>query len=121
MLFYTKFLQDYDTVIFSNDCLSAIRNTQKDTRKIYYAHSIPRYIFDQREFYYQKVPVLARPFYIFIRMIFEKMYFREIAQVDEIYTNSTNLQNAIQKYLGRESQIIYPPVDTDYFFSTAEK
>ncbi len=49
------------------------------------------------------------------------MYFREIAQVDEIYTNSTNLQNAIRKYLGRESRIIYPPVDTDYFVPTEEK
>jgi hypothetical protein len=54
-------------------------------------------------------------------MIFEKMYFREIAQVDEIYTNSTNLQNAIRKYLGRESQIIYPPVDTATFIPTTEK
>ncbi|MFA6090714.1 MAG: glycosyltransferase, partial [Candidatus Gracilibacteria bacterium] len=59
--------------------------------------------------------------YVFIRMIFEKMYFREIAQVDEIYTNSTNLQNAIRKYLGRESQIIYPPVDTATFIPTTEK
>lgn len=49
------------------------------------------------------------------------MYFREIAQVDEIYTNSTNLQNAIRKYLGRESQIIYPPVDTNTFIPVEEK
>jgi len=121
VLFHTKFLREYDTVIFSNDCLSAIHHARKDAMKIYYAHSIPRYLFDQREFYYQKVPVLARPFYIIIRAIFKQMYFREIAQVDEIYTNSTNLQHAIRKYIGRESQIIHPPVDMSIFIPVEEK
>lgn len=121
VLFHTKFLREYDTVIFSNDSLSAIRNVRKDARKIYYAHSIPRYLFDQREFYYQKVPFFLKPIYILIRTIFEQMYRKELEQVDEIYTNSTNLQTAIQHYLGRESQIIHPSVDTDVFVPTEEK
>lgn len=115
VLFHTGFLRNYDTVIFSNDSLSAIRNVRKWARKIYYAHSIPRYLFDQREFYYQKVPVLLRPIYIVMRWIWEWMYRRELAQVDEIYVNSRNLQVAMRQYLGRESEIIHPPVDIDYF------
>jgi len=43
------------------------------------------------------------------------MYRRELNQVDEIYVNSRNLQVAMRQYLGRESEIIHPPVDTDYF------
>ncbi|MDP2103294.1 MAG: glycosyltransferase [Candidatus Gracilibacteria bacterium] len=115
VLFHTGFLREYDTVIFSNDSLSAIHNARKGARKIYYAHSIPRYLFDQRAFYYQKVPVLLRPLYIVMRWFWEWMYRRELAQVDAIYVNSRNLQVAMRQYLGRESEIIHPPVDTDYF------
>jgi glycosyltransferase involved in cell wall biosynthesis len=43
------------------------------------------------------------------------MYRKELSQVDEIYTNSTNLQTAIRHYLGRESQILHPPVDMNIF------
>lgn len=121
VLFHTKFLREYDTVIFSNDCLSAIRNARKDARKIYYAHSIPRYLFDQREFYYRKVPFILRPAYVLIRALFERMYRRELEQVDEIYVNSTNLQTTMKRYLGRESEIIHPPVDMDYFVPTEDK
>lgn len=115
VVFHTGFLRDYDTVIFSNDSLSAIRNVRKWARKIYYAHSIPRYLFDQRVFYYQKVPILLRPLYIIMRWIWEWMYRRELREVDEIYVNSRNLQVAMRQYLDRESKIIHPPVDTDYF------
>ncbi len=118
VLFHTRFLSDYDTVIFSNDSLSAIRNARKDARKIYYAHSLPRYLFEEREFYYQKVPFFLRPIYVLIRAIFEIMYRHELGQVDQIYTNSTNLQMAIKTYLGRESEIIHPPVDTKAFIPT---
>lgn len=56
-----------------------------------------------------------RPAYIIFRSIFEWMYRRELAQIDEIYVNSRNLQTAMQQYLSRESEIIHPPVDTSVF------
>lgn len=121
VLFYTKFLREYDTVIFSNDSLSAIRNVRAGAKKIYYAHSIPRYLFDQRQFYYQKVPLLLRPIYVLIRALFEHMYRYELSQVDEIYVNSTNLQVAMKQWLGRESHILHPPVDMTTFAPREEK
>jgi glycosyltransferase involved in cell wall biosynthesis len=121
VLFHTKFLREYDTIIFSNDSLSAIRNVRAGARKIYYAHSIPRYLFDQREFYYQKVPLVLRPIYILIRLIFERMYRYELTMVDEIYVNSSNLQVAMKQWLGRESTIIHPPVDTTTFIQNEER
>jgi len=40
-LFKTKFLSDYETVIFSWDCISAVRNCRRNTKKVYYCHTPP--------------------------------------------------------------------------------
>jgi hypothetical protein len=50
-LFKTKFLKEYDTVIFSGDSISAVRNCKKTTKKIYYCHTPPRYLYDLNELY----------------------------------------------------------------------
>lgn len=121
LLFKTGFLKQYSTVIFSNDTLSAIRNVAPGTKKIFYAHSLPRYLFDQRELYYRKVPVLFRPIYLIARSVYTRMFLSEIALVDTIYTNSTNLQQAIKKHLGYDSTVIHPPVDTSVFVPTLDK
>lgn len=52
--FGTGFLKDYKTVIFSGDCISAVRNTAKGTKKIYYCHTPPRYIFDRKDDYLKR-------------------------------------------------------------------
>ena len=56
----TGFLKNYDTVIFTGDTLSAGRYARKDAKKICYFHSIPRYLFDQKDLYYAKVPWWAK-------------------------------------------------------------
>ena len=52
----TQFLIEYDTVIFSGNCLEAVRNCRADAKKIYYCHTPPRYIFDLRDSYLAKLP-----------------------------------------------------------------
>ena len=60
-LFKTKFLKNYDTVIFSWDCISAVRNVWKGTKKIYYCHTPPRYLYDQKGYYLSKMPFILKP------------------------------------------------------------
>ena len=115
-LFRTKFLQEYDTVLFSGDCIAAVRNVPKGTRTIYYCHTPPRYIFDQQELYLAKVKPHIRPIYAIIVWFFRLLYLRDIARIDTIYTNSEHTRARIQKYLGRDAEVIYPPVDTDVFY-----
>lgn len=90
-LFSTRFLRPYDTVILSNDALPAVRNVSPRARIIYFAHSLPRYLFDRREEYYQKVPKLLRPLYRLIRAYFDWAFFHHLSRVDEIWTNSEQL------------------------------
>lgn len=114
-LFKTKFLQDYDTVIFSGDSISAVRNCRKDTKKVYYCHTPPRYLYDLNELYLWKVHTFVRPVFQLAFYFFRKAYERDIKKVDLILTNSINTQTRIKKYLGLESQVLYPPVDTNEF------
>ncbi|MDD2486763.1 MAG: glycosyltransferase [Candidatus Gracilibacteria bacterium] len=115
ILFQTQILKDYDIVIFSGDGIGAIRNCRKDAKKIYYCHTPPRYLYDQKEVYYSKVPTILRIPYRIACYVFEKMYRKDFAKLDKIITNSKNVQQRIKKFLGRESVIIYPPVDISFF------
>lgn len=111
----TQILKNYDTVIFSGDCISAVRNCRKNTKKIYYCHTPPRYLYDLHDQYLQKVPALLRPLFQSFCYIFRKMYERDILKMDIILTNSKNTQSRIKHFIGVESQVLYPPVDTEVF------
>lgn len=113
--FKSGVLKDYDVVIFSWDGLWAVRSCRKDAKIVYYCHTPPRYLFDQKQSYLDKVPALIRPFYLLACFIFEILYKRDLRKVSKILTNSKTVQQRIAKYLKRESEIIYPPVDTEFF------
>lgn len=114
-LFKTKFLKDYETVIFSGDAISAVRNCSKNTKKIYYCHTPPRYLYDLKDIYLKKVPFLLKPAFLIVSYFFKKMYEKDIKKMDLILTNSINTQKRIKKFLALESQVLYPPVDLDLF------
>lgn len=111
----TGFLSEYDTVVFSGDTLSAVRNCRNDARKICYFHSIPRYLFDQKDLYLSKVPFFLRPLYVIARLFETRAFFRDLSKMDAVYVNGKNLQSYCKAHLKRDAKIIYPPVDTHEF------
>lgn len=120
-LFKTKFLKNYDTVIFSGDSISAVRNCSKTSKKIYYCHTPPRYIYDLHKSYLQKAPFLLKPFFKLFCFIFRKMYERDLKKVDLILTNSENTKARIKKFLWIEGKVLYPPVDLKEFKFISQK
>ncbi len=74
----TRHLADkYDTIILSGDCLSAIEHFQ-GKKILYYCHTIPRYLFDQREEYEKKVPKIMLYVYQFMTSRFKRAYLRDL-------------------------------------------
>lgn len=120
-LFKTKFLKDYENVIFSWDSISAVRNCAKNSKKIYYCHTPPRYLYDLKEIYVKKVPFLLRPIFLFVSYFFKKMYEKDIKKMDLILTNSLNTQKRIKKFLWLDSIVLYPPVDLEQFKFLSQK
>jgi len=114
-LFNTSFLNKYDIVIFSWDSLSAVRNCFNNTKKVYYCHTPPRYLYDLRESYLKKVPFLIKPAFNILSYIFKKMYEYDISKIDLILTNSENTKKRIKDFLWLDSVVLYPPVNLNEF------
>lgn len=106
--------RNYDTIILSGDCLSAVRHFKKQ-KMLYYCHTIPRYLFDQKEAYEKKIPSPILPIYKLLTRYFRKAYQEDLEAVKIILTNSKNTQARIKKFTGKDAEILYPPVDTDFF------
>ncbi len=113
--FKTGFLKGYDVVVFSGDTLSAVAKCRKDAVKICYFHSIPRYLFDQKDLYLAKVPGYLKWPYLAVRFCVTKNFFRSLSKISKIYVNGENLRSYCAEYLGRDAEILYPPVDTAEF------
>lgn len=114
-LFRTKFLVEYDNVIFSGDCISAVRNCNSKSKKIFYCHTPPRYLYDLHDLYLQKVPLLMKPIFKIFCKVFKYFYERDIHRMNLVLTNSINTQTRIKKFTGINAKVLYPPVDTKKF------
>lgn len=113
--FKTGFLKRYDVVVFSGDTLSAVGNCRRDAAKICYFHSIPRYLFDQKDLYLAKVPKYLRWPYLLARASILRRFFLSLGKMDRIYVNGENLKAYCAEHLRRDAEILYPPVDTGEF------
>jgi glycosyltransferase involved in cell wall biosynthesis len=120
-LFNTKFLRGYDIVLFSWDSISAVRNCNKNAKKIYYCHTPPRYLYDLRRAYLEKVPLLLRPIFNILSYFFKKMYESDISKIDLILTNSENTKKRIKEFLWLDSIVLYPPVNLSEFKFISQK
>ncbi len=114
-LFKTNFLKEYKIIIFSWDCISAVRQLKNNQKKIYYCHTPPRYLYDLKNIYLSKINVLLKPIFILLSFLFRKMYEYDIKKMDLILTNSINTQKRIKTLLWLKSTILYPPVDLNKF------
>ena len=120
-LFKTKFIKEYDNLIFSWDSISAVRNASKHQKKIYYCHTPPRYLYDLHSLYLDKVPKYLKWIFKITCKIFRKMYESDIKKMDLILTNSINTQKRIKEFLNIDSVVLYPPVDLAKFKNLWQK
>lgn len=82
---------------------------------IFYCHTPPRFLFDQRDFFLERLSPMARLVARPLLRIFEFAYRRAITRMDVIVTNSNTTKARIEKYLGLHSTVVYPPCDTSEF------
>jgi len=104
----------YDFYIFSGNW--AHYASRKHRPNLYYCHAHVRVFYDMKE---ETLGQMASPLsrlaarsWIAVHSYFDR---RSIDRVGLIVANSGSVASRLKKYLGKESVIVYPPVDTSKF------
>lgn len=106
-------LREFDLIISSSGAWSKGIVTRLNTAHIAYLHSPMRFIWDYNERYLrenrkEKIGFIIRPILNYIRM-WDKV---AADRPDFLIANSRYTQSRIKKYYGKESIVIYPPINT---------
>ena len=107
-------LADFDLVISTSHCVAKGVKVPPDTLHICYCFSPMRYawLFYEDYFGENKIKkIVYKPILNKLR----KWDFESCSRVHHFLAISRNVADRIKKYYRRESEVIYPPIDTDFF------
>ena len=89
-------------------------------RHVCYCHTPMRYLWDMADDYYQaagwKGKLAMKLFLDYLR----KEDLKSAESVDEFVANSNFVAERIRRIYGRESKVVYPPVEVEYFAQAAK-
>ncbi len=110
-------LQDYDIIVSSSHCVAKGAIPRPDAMHISYIFSPMRYAWNQYFAYFGsnrlgRFSRLAIPPAIHKLRVWDTV---SCHRVDEFVADSNTVAERISKYYGRSAEVIYPPVDTDFF------
>lgn len=116
-------LSSYDLVISSSGNGEAkFVRPPTGTKHICYCHS-PTHFYWRHYDQYLKNPGFGPFASIGLKLLvgpLRKADYKAAQKVDQFIANSTHIQADIKKYYGRDSTVIYPPVDTERFAGKPE-
>ena len=93
----------------------------KNSLHICYCHTPMRYAWDLKEEYLKGENILLRPFISLFLSCLRHWDKEGSKNVDYFIANSKNVAERIKKYYNRNSEVIYPPVDTKIFGLNTKK
>ncbi len=107
----------YDLIISSSHCVAKGIVKRPATCHICYCHTPMRYIWDMYHHYFGngRLGWLSRKAIPLFRDYLRKWDVSSADRVDYFITISENVLLRIKRHYNRESEIIYPPVNTDFF------
>ena len=114
-VYFTRFLENAEIVIYSGFYAPFAVSKQKHGRRLYYCHTPPRFAYDWRDRYLDKVPKIIRPFAAAAINLLRQRYETSLAQMDEIIANSENVRRRLKRFLNVDAVVIHPPIDTERF------
>jgi len=114
-------LRDYDLVISSESGPAKGVLTSSQTRHICYCHSPMRYLWDLYPAYLHEwtSSALKRSLMAPLTNYLRLWDYAAAARVDEFIANSGNVRARIWKAYRRTSEVVYPPVPIDEFYTEA--
>jgi glycosyltransferase involved in cell wall biosynthesis len=114
-------LRGYDLIISSSHCVAKGIVPMPDALHISYCHTPMRYVWDAHfEYFGDSGTGLKRFMTSALANYLRAWDVTSSQRVDEFIANSRFVQQRIKKYYRRESTVIHPPVDCDYFRPATE-
>lgn len=119
-------LRSYRTRIFSGVSAAFAAEATSDARNIYYCHTPPRFLYDQREHFSSMTA--GSPMRRLALDQFRRRYEAAVGHMDLIVANSETVRDRIRTYLNRDAVVVYPPCNLesyhwlgqqDFYLSTA--
>ena len=112
-----KPLRKYNTVIFSNEATPARIWVKRSAKRIYYAHSISRHLFDQKEVYVQKISCCFRPFFKLALIPLKWWYIADLRSMNLLIANSQKNADFLKSIAPKVPvTVLYPPVNMKEFY-----
>ena len=117
-------LSDYDLIISSSSAVAKGIKVGKNQLHICYCHSPMRYAWDLREQYLKDAGLTKGLKGLYAKSVLDKIQKWDLSNsenVDYFIANSKHIAQRIKKTYNKESVVIYPPVDVDFFTLEDEK
>lgn len=111
-------LDDYDVVLSSASSIAKGVKINPESLHICYCHTPTRYLWHDAASYVAELgynQVIKKIIPLFLQRL-KNWDLLAAEQVNYFIANSRLVQERIKKYYGRESRVIYPPVETDKFY-----
>ncbi|MFC4475901.1 glycosyltransferase [Flavobacterium chungangensis] len=111
-------LSDYDLIISSSSAVAKGIKVKKEQLHICYCHSPMRYAWDLREQYLEDAGLTKGLKGLYAKFVLDKMQKWDLSNsenVDYFIANSKYIAQRIKKTYNKDSVVIYPPVDVDFF------
>jgi glycosyltransferase involved in cell wall biosynthesis len=111
----------YDLIISSSYSVAKGIKKSKDQMHICYCHSPMRYAWDLEDEYLSPLPLIKRLLAKWTLKYIRKWDVRTSERVDLFVANSKNVAERIKRIYGRDSIVLYPPVDISSFSPVQKK
>ena len=108
-------LKGFDLIISSSHAVAKGVIPPPGVFHLSYCHTPMRYIWDHYSTYFGNKKGLKKIFYSTISSYLRLWDQTSSERVDYFIANSENVKNRIKRYYNRDSEVIYPPVDTAFF------
>ena len=108
----------YDIVIVSSSGFAHGLITKPDTKTLVYYHAPARYMWDRTHEHTRDIRLdRGIKWFIYSKLLLKLRQWDYIAaqRNDILLANSSNTQSRVTKYFRRESEVLYPPVETERF------
>ncbi len=109
-------IKDFNLIISSSHAVAKGVIPPVNAVHVSYCHTPMRYIWDHYHTYFGNKKGLKKVFYNMVASYLRLWDRVSSDRVDYFIANSENVKKRIKRYYGREAEVIYPPVDTDFFF-----